>query len=280
MSRESIESKSDPAYVFLVFLQLTFPLYHSLRLFFLFCSNAGNTQPGTIAAAVHQVGNFFERLQVKPLSLGGPPCCKIFWCRCSYAPGKAFLSQCVARVYVAVILQSILIVVRQGLIDTSMEAQFSLLLTLWGLGVTILALSAKMPLDALLNQILLPLPRQQMVAKWRNRQYMIWFVLMGGLHNVRTFGFGICICILYGWSGLTFCCCCWFFLIFFFFSFFLFFFYPTDCCCHSKHCCARVPVVVHTPTHDCCRGARFHCLDRTLRLGATFYFVGLPVNDC
>ena len=237
MSRESIESKSDPAYVFLVFLQLTFPLYHSLRLFFLFCSNAGNTQPGTIAAAVHQVGNFFERLQVKPLSLGGPPCCKIFWCRCSYAPGKAFLSQCVARVYVAVILQSILIVVRQGLIDTSMEAQLSLLLTLWGLGVTFLALSAKMPLDALLNQILLPLPRQQMVAKWRNRQYMIWFVLMGALHNVRTFGFGICICILYGWSGMGgLAWVVWLdvlllllvffnFFLFFFFSFFLFFFF-------------------------------------------------------
>ena len=240
MSRESIESKSDPAYVFLVFLQLTFPLCYSLRLFFLFCSNAGNTQPGTIAAAVHQVGNFFERLQVKPLSLGGPPCCKIFWCRCSYAPGKAFLSQCVARVYVAVILQSILIVVRQGLIDTSMEAQLSLLLTLWGLGVTFLALSAKMPLDALLNQILLPLPRQQMVAKWRNRQYMIWFVLMGALHNVRTFGFGICICILYGWSGMGgLAWVVWLdvlllllvffnfflFLIFFFFSFFLFFFF-------------------------------------------------------
>jgi len=156
----------------------------SLIEFTISVANAGNTQPGTIAAAVHQVGNFFERLQVKPLSLGGPPCCKIFWCRCSYAPGKAFLSQCVARVYVAVILQSILIVVRQGLIDTSMEAQLSLLLTLWGLGVTFLALSAKMPLDALLNQILLPLPRQQMVAKWRNRQYMIWFVLMGGLHNI------------------------------------------------------------------------------------------------
>lgn len=163
-----------------------------LRLLYLFSlikftisiANAGNTQPGTIASAVHHVGNFFERLQLKPLSLGGPPCCKIFWCRCSYTPGKAFLGQCVTRVYVAVILQSILIVVRQTLIDTSMEAQLSLLLTLWGLVVTFLALSAKMPLDALMNIILLPLPRQQMIAKWRNYQYSMWFVLIGGLHNI------------------------------------------------------------------------------------------------
>ena len=156
---------------------------------------------------------------MKPLSLGGPPCCKIFWCRCSYTPGKAFLGQCVTRVYVAVILQSILIVVRQTLIDTSMEAQLSLLLTLWGLVVTFLALSAKMPLDALMNIILLPLPRQQMIAKWRNYQYSMWFVLIGGLHNVRTFGFGICTCSLYGWSGLTFCLL----LLVFLFSCFFFF---------------------------------------------------------
>ena len=125
----------------------------------------------------------------------------------------------------AVILQSILIVVRQTLIDTSMEAQLSLLLTLWGLVVTFLALSAKMPLDALMNIILLPLPRQQMIAKWRNYQYSMWFVLIGGLHNVRTFGFGICTCSLYGWSGLTFCLLLLVFLFYFFF-FFLFSCFP------------------------------------------------------
>jgi hypothetical protein len=174
----------------------------SLIKFTISVANAGNQQHGTFAAAVYHVGTFLERLQLKPLSLGGPPCCKILWCKCSYIPGKAFLGQCVTRVYVALTLQGILMVVRQAMIDTAIEKQYSMLLTVWGLAVTFLALSAKMPLDALMQQILSPMPRQQFVAKWRNYQYQMWFVLIGGLHNVS-----VCVAVVCCSCVVLLCCC-------------------------------------------------------------------------
>ena len=175
----------------------------SLIKFTISVANAGNQQHGSFAAAVYHVGTFFERLQLKPLSLGGPPCCKIMWCKCSYIPGKAFLGQCVTRVYVALTLQGILMVVRQAMIDTAIEKQYSMLLTVWGQAVTVLALSAKMPLDALMHQILSPMPRQQFVAKWRNYQYQMWFVLIGGVHNVSV----CCSCVLQLCSSVVLLCC-------------------------------------------------------------------------
>ena len=205
----------------------------SLIKFTISVANAGNQQHGSFAAAVYHVGTFFERLQLKPLSLGGPPCCKIMWCKCSYIPGKAFLGQCVTRVYVALTLQGILMVVRQAMIDTAIEKQYSMLLTVWGQAVTVLALSAKMPLDALMHQILSPMPRQQFVAKWRNYQCQMWFVLIGALHNVSV----CCSCVLQLCSSVVLLCCC---AVSLFLTYVVLPFFWIDCCPYSKHCCPRV----------------------------------------
>ena len=148
---------------------------------------------GSTGEAVERVGDMLEKLSLPAQKM--PPVCAPFWLSSTYKPGKQFLRACVNRMLAAVLSGGLVLVLRIVFTDfgihtqqqTGGETQWeaaSIYIIIWNLLMTITQMSSKLPLDALLSPITLPAPEVAMTLKLRKNQFLLCFLLMGGVHGV------------------------------------------------------------------------------------------------
>jgi len=149
---------------------------------------------GNLNEAVERVGKTFEMLEA-PRQKVVPPPCALLWCSCSYQPGRAFLRSCVARMNLVVYSAAAVLVLRVLLHALGVHSPLqngatspwhaaNQYLTICGLLMTFLALSCKMPLDKLIEPLILTSPRGRMSEKMRQITFHIIFTVNGSLHRV------------------------------------------------------------------------------------------------
>lgn len=146
---------------------------------------AASQVTGNLYECVEYVGSLLEKLEVPKQQLN-PPCCVLFWCTCKYTPGRSFLRSCIGRMHFVVWAALVVIIGRVLLHALDMHLFLGSYLNFWSLLMVFVSLSCKLPLDALLEPLVLPSASGRQTESLRKLQFNLFFTLIGGVHNMVT----------------------------------------------------------------------------------------------